>query len=201
VQLKPAGTSVGAGIPQKRNHHVKLTSVHSPIGRSLAGWRPDGLLPNLDVRTESGKVIPVLSKQLRAGVWELPATPGSDEGVYATSEFKDQVVGFSCSIIDAPEGISLVPLLKDPDRAWERPAVVTYLRGNHAVCNDRWRYIHYANGGEGLCDHQDDPNEWPNLADVPKVAAVKEDLATWLPKTDAPDLSGKANGKQDKKQE
>jgi arylsulfatase A-like enzyme len=99
------------------------------------------------------------------------------------------------------EGTSLVPLLKDPDHAWQRPALVTYLRGNHAVCNDRWRYIRYADGGEELYDHQNDPNEWTNLAGDPKVAAVKEDLATWLPETDAPDLSGKAKRKKDKKQE
>jgi arylsulfatase A-like enzyme len=99
------------------------------------------------------------------------------------------------------EGASLVPLLKDPDHASERPALVTYLQGNHAVCNDRWRYIRYADGGEELYDHQSDPNEWTNLAGDPRVAAVKEDLATWLPKTDAPDLSRKAKRKKDKKQE
>ena len=99
------------------------------------------------------------------------------------------------------EGTSLVPLLKDPNRTWERPALVTYLQGNHAVCNQRWRYIRYADGGEELYDNQNDPNEWTNLAGDPKVAAVKEDLATWLPKTDAPNLSGKAKRKKDKKQE
>jgi arylsulfatase A-like enzyme len=90
------------------------------------------------------------------------------------------------------EGQSLVPLLKDPNRTWERPALVTYLPGNHALCDERWRYIRYADGGEELYDHKSDPHEWTNLADRAETAAVKSRLAQWLPKTDAPSLRDKA---------
>jgi arylsulfatase A-like enzyme len=94
---------------------------------------------------------------------------------------------------DELEGTSLVPLLKNPSQTWERPALVTYyLQGNHAVCNERWRYIRYADGGEELYDHANDPNEWTNLAGKPEFAAVKAKLADWLTKTDAPSLRGKA---------
>jgi len=89
------------------------------------------------------------------------------------------------------EGTSLVPLLEDPNRAWEPPALVTYLQGNHAVCSERWRYIRYADGGEELYDHDNDPNEWTNLAEQPEFADVKGRLAEWLPKTDAPTRRGK----------
>ena len=99
------------------------------------------------------------------------------------------------------EGTSLVPLLKGPNRTWERPALVTYLQGNHAVCNERWRCIRYADGSEELYDHTTDPNEWTNLADNPEVATVKADLAQWLPKTDAPNLSAKAKRKKERKAE
>jgi arylsulfatase A-like enzyme len=99
------------------------------------------------------------------------------------------------------EGASLVPLLKDPDRTWERPALVTYLLGNHAVCNERWRYIRYADGGQELYDHQKDPNEWANLAGRPEFASVKVDLAKWLPETDAPNLSGTAKRKKERRAE
>ena len=37
------------------------------------------------------------------------------------------------------DGESLLPLLKDPEAPRQRPAVTTYLRGNHAVRDDRWR--------------------------------------------------------------
>lgn len=90
------------------------------------------------------------------------------------------------------DGTSLVPLLKDPSRTWEQPALVTYLQGNHAVCNQRWRYIRYADGSEELYHHENDPNEWANLAEKPELAGVKAQMAAWLPKTDAPSLRGKA---------
>jgi arylsulfatase A-like enzyme len=97
------------------------------------------------------------------------------------------------------DGISLVPLLKDPAREWDRPALTTHQQGNHALRSERWRYIRYADGGEELYDHANDPNEWTNLAGRADLAAVKGDLAKWLPKTDAPRApSGKADRKKKK---
>jgi len=46
--------------------------------------------------------------------------------------------------------------------------------------------------------HQNDPHEWTNLAGQPEFASVKTDLAKWLPKTDAPNLSPKAKRKKEK---
>ena len=83
------------------------------------------------------------------------------------------------------DGSSLAPLLRDPAREWNRPALTTYGRGNHALRSERWRYIRYANGDEELYDHSNDPNEWTNLANEAEFAPVKTDLAKWLPKTDA----------------
>jgi len=85
------------------------------------------------------------------------------------------------------EGQSLVPLLDDPDRAWEQPAVTTHGRGNHAVRSERWRYIRYHDGTEELYDHDADEFEWTNLAADPSLKPVKEDLARWLPEQNAPD--------------
>ena len=85
------------------------------------------------------------------------------------------------------EGRSLVPLLRQPSAAWDRPAVMTYLRGNHAVRSERYRYIRYANGDEELYDHTTDPQEWTNLAARPALSTVKSDHARWLPRRDAPD--------------
>jgi hypothetical protein len=63
---------------------------------------------------------------------------------------------------------------------------MTYLRGNHAVRSERHRYIRYAAGDEELYDHATDPHEWTNLAQRPELAAVKSELAHWLPRHDAP---------------
>jgi arylsulfatase A-like enzyme len=86
------------------------------------------------------------------------------------------------------EGASLLPLLKDPSAAWDHTAMTTWGRGNHGVRSDRYRYIRYADGGEELYDHQNDPNEWKNLASDPALAETKAELARRLPKTEAPGL-------------
>ncbi len=89
------------------------------------------------------------------------------------------------------DGHSLVPLLRDPQAKWDRPAVMTYMRGNHAIRSERWRYIRYADGSEELYDHDADRNEWHNLADDKRYAEVVASHSKWLPKTEAkqvPDL-------------
>jgi arylsulfatase A-like enzyme len=79
------------------------------------------------------------------------------------------------------DGISLKPLLEDPRSDWRRAAVTTYQRDNHAVRDEHYRYIRYADGSEELYDHRVDPNEWRNLAAQPGQAAVKAALSEWLP--------------------
>ncbi|HUG90253.1 MAG TPA: sulfatase, partial [Planctomycetaceae bacterium] len=85
------------------------------------------------------------------------------------------------------DGVSIVPLLKDPQSEWNRPAITTHGRGNHAVRSERYRYIRYADGSEELYDHESDALEWKNLAGDPALAAVKRELAAWLPKHEARD--------------
>jgi arylsulfatase A-like enzyme len=85
------------------------------------------------------------------------------------------------------EGVSLRPLLQDPDAKWDRPAITTHGRENHSVRSEHWRYIRYRDGTEELYDEQKDPLEWTNLAKKPEYAEVKKKLAAWLPKKNAPD--------------
>lgn len=90
------------------------------------------------------------------------------------------------------DGTSLVPLLKDPQAVWDRPSVITLGRGNHAVRSERWRYIRYNDGTEELYDCSSDQHEWTNLANNPRFASIKRDLADWLPKSDAPPAPSKS---------
>jgi arylsulfatase A-like enzyme len=83
------------------------------------------------------------------------------------------------------QGVSIRPLLADANSAWDRPALTTCGRGNHAVRSERWRYIRYRDGSEELYDEEQDPHEWTNVANRPENASVKAKLAQWLPKTDA----------------
>jgi arylsulfatase A-like enzyme len=79
------------------------------------------------------------------------------------------------------EGISIRSLLENPQGAWDRPALTTYLFNNHALRTEQWRFIRYLDGGEELYDHRADPLEWTNLATRAESAAVKNELAKWFP--------------------
>ncbi|MEM9185927.1 MAG: sulfatase [Planctomycetota bacterium] len=80
------------------------------------------------------------------------------------------------------DGISLLPLLKNPTAPWNRPAIMTQGAGNHAVRTDRWRYIRYSDGTEELYDHDNDPWEHTNLAAAPGHASVRAEHRKWLPR-------------------
>ncbi|HUQ69417.1 MAG TPA: sulfatase [Planctomycetaceae bacterium] len=79
------------------------------------------------------------------------------------------------------QGPSLKPLLTNPDTKSPQPAITTFHLNNHSLRFPDWRYIRYADGGEELYDHKSDPYEWTNLANDSKYAAVKKDLAQYLP--------------------
>jgi arylsulfatase A-like enzyme len=101
-----------------------------------------------------------------------------------------------CDLKDKPEleGRSLVPLLRNPDATWERPALTTHGKDNHSLRTERWRYICYSDGTEELYDHSNDELEWHNLADRPEYTRVKAQLVRWLPSTNVPEIPrGKAN--------
>ena len=51
----------------------------------------------------------------------------------------------------------------------------------YAARDERWRYIRYSDGSEALYDHQNDPNEWVNLAAKPEHAAEKTRLVAFFP--------------------
>ncbi len=91
---------------------------------------------------------------------------------------------------DGLDGQSLVPLLKNPDREREQPAITTHGPNNHVVVTEKWRYIRYANGSEELYNRGEDPYEWTNLAGKEKYSEVVERLSKHLPRNDAPPAPG-----------
>lgn len=95
------------------------------------------------------------------------------------------------------EGESLVKFLKDPNAPKATPTLTTFRRGNHSLRDERWRYTRYHDGTEELYDRSVDPMEWSNLAAKPEHVPVKQRMAQFLPKTDAPDSPvGKGNGNE-----
>ena len=81
------------------------------------------------------------------------------------------------------DGVSLRPLLKNPDAKWDRPAIsqVHYnpKQQGYSIRTQRWRYTEWNNGKEGreLYDHDNDPHEKNNLAGKPEHAELIKKLS------------------------
>jgi arylsulfatase A-like enzyme len=91
---------------------------------------------------------------------------------------------------DFLEGVSIRPLLANPQVEWTRPALSSFGFNNHSVRSAQYRYTRYANGDEELYDEKADPYEWVNLAGKPELGPVKAELARWMPTENKPDMRG-----------
>lgn len=100
-------------------------------------------------------------------------------------------------------GVSLRPLLEDPDSPWQRPAFTQILRlartpatltspleelpqvMGRAVTTERYRYIEWNGGDAGreLYDHSIDPSEATNIAADPAQADLISELKALFPAT------------------
>jgi len=80
------------------------------------------------------------------------------------------------------DGESLVPIVNDASLKLENPTIIAWGRGNYSVRTKSYRYTRYFDGGEELYNHNNDPNEWTNLANNPNYESLKNDLKGHLPK-------------------
>lgn len=88
------------------------------------------------------------------------------------------------------EGVSLRPLLANPNARWDRPAFIQVIRGGgqqprffgRTIRTERWRYTEWDGGAKGveLYDHDHDPHEYRNLAADPAYASTIADLSARL---------------------
>lgn len=79
------------------------------------------------------------------------------------------------------EGVSLRPLIENPEAKWDRPAITSNGADKITVRTERWRYSRYPDGEE-LYDEASDPNEWTNLAAKPEHKETKKQLNALLPR-------------------
>jgi hypothetical protein len=77
-----------------------------------------------------------------AGAWQLPATPTPAEGVQATFELAEQVVGFPRFSIDAPAGTSVELMIQE----------------GHDPARTRWLDTHHYSWARFIC--REGPNEF-----------------------------------------
>ena len=99
----------------------------------------------------------------------------------------------------AVEGNSLAAMLRDPSVRKSEPTLITHGFQNHALRDQRWRYIRYADGSEELYDHKNDPNEFTNLAGKKKPAEQITRLKRFLPEVNADPLRASRKRGKNKK--
>ncbi len=136
-------------------------------------------------------------------IWKAPGATTAG-GVCGRPVDYSSVYPTFCALTGLPlpahlDGRDISPLLKNPQAAWEHPAITTHGKDNHTVRTEDWRYIRYADGGEELYDETADPLEYTNLASKPEHAARKTELAKLLPATNAENLPGGGKGEGEKK--
>lgn len=92
-----------------------------------------------------------------------------------------------CGLTPKPEleGTSLLPYLRNPAAPSDHPRLTTWERNNHSVRSERWRFTRYSDGTEELYDHDNDPNEWDNLADDSSLADIRDEMSQYLPTDNA----------------
>ena len=95
---------------------------------------------------------------------------------------------------ETQEGQSLVPLMKNPQREWNHPAITSFGLGNYSIRSTHFRFIQYFDGSQELYDLRDDPHEWKNLIDNPKMKQVIQEHASFIPQKQHPILPGKSTG-------
>jgi uncharacterized sulfatase len=82
------------------------------------------------------------------------------------------------------DGISFVPLLRDPQRPWKKAAFTTVVHGKvmgRSVRTDRYRYTEWGDGNTAeLYDHEVDMHEFTNLAFGGKDSHAKQELSAIL---------------------
>ena len=168
--------------PYAENTVVVLWSDHGWQLGEKEHWRKFALWDNV------AKV--VLMIRVPEGVAALPEGSANGEMSSRIASLMD-VFPTLVELAGLPEndpldGRSLVPLLKDPAAEWDYPAITTYDFSEYSIRTERWRYIRYIDGSEELYDHDNDPEEWVNLAHEPDYADVKSAMAALVPLDPAP---------------
>ena len=114
-------------------------------------------------------------------ILSVPGMKNAGKRTGALTEYVD-IYPTLCEVCDLPvpahiEGLSTVPLLKDPARPWKKAAFSQYPRGNvmgYTMRTERLRYTEWQDRKTGeilareLYDHQSDPDENVNAADEPQ---------------------------------
>jgi uncharacterized sulfatase len=190
-----------------RAYYASTTFIDTQIGRVFAALREAGLESNTlivfwgDHGWALGEHGQWQKNMLFEPVARIPfimAGPGVHAGGFCrrTTEHLDiypTLVEFF-HLENAPsnlQGTSLMPLLKNPMAAWEKPAITQLRRGygkdkpagiGYSIRTERYRYTSWegAQTAEELYDYQTDPREQRNLATDSALQGIKTSLRQQL---------------------
>jgi len=201
---------------------ASIAFCDSQVGRLLEGLKKSPHRDNTIVVlwSDHGWSLGEKSHWRKFALWEEPTRTvflWKAPGVTKPGGVCDRAVDYSCiyptlcQLTGVPaakgfDGVSIVPLLENPQVKWDVPAITTQGFGNHTVRSNDWRYTRYADGSEELYDEKADPLEYKNLAQSAEFAEQKAALAKYLPKKNAENLpnrdgspgQAKAGGKKAK---
>jgi arylsulfatase A-like enzyme len=112
--------------------------------------------------------------------------PGQEKRGQRTGSFVEMIDFYPtlCELagLEYPENISgksMVPVLKNPRKKIRKDALTQTIYDGYSVITDKYRYIRWGEGGEGmveLYDIRNDPGEMNNLAAEEKYGKVMEKL-------------------------
>ena len=92
------------------------------------------------------------------------------------------------------DGVSLVPLLKNPQADWAHYARTSFGPGNYAIVSEDYRYIHYNDGSEEFYDRTKDTHEWNNVITNPEYAGLIKKHRAQIPQERHEVLGQKSTG-------
>jgi arylsulfatase A-like enzyme len=180
-----------------RGYLASITYADHQIGRLLDGLKASGKMDNtiIVLWTDHGMHIGEKENWEKFTLWEestrvplFVVAPGvtkagsrCDRPTSLLDLYPTLAELTNSKAPDHLDGISLVPWLKDPTLAREKPATCSYL-GNHTIRTDHWRYIAYRSGVEELYDHRSDSDEFTNLAYDPTHAKQRDAMRALLTK-------------------
>ena len=187
-----------------QGYYASMTYIDEQIGRVLdaleSGPHKDDTI--VVFFSDNGMHLGEKEHWLKYALWEQScrvflsiSVPGSPRQVSETPVSLIDLYPTLTALCGVPrptphtlDGIDLAPVLSGKAAERGKPVLSTYGRGNHAIRDDRYRYIRYRNGDEELYDHANDPHEFTNLAADAARTDVKARLAGFFPTEDAADV-------------
>ncbi len=202
------GVTKAQADDSKRAYYASVTFLDANVGRLLDALDEAGQTENTIVVFWSDHGYHLGEKGMfkKTSLYErsakapmaiaVPGVTDRGEGAGGTCtrpvEFVDlyptlaDLAGLSDEAPERLEGVSLVPLLKDPAANWDRPAFTQTSRNKkfggmgYSVRTQRWRLTRWGDGSAELYDHDADPEENANLAADPQHAATVRELGALL---------------------